>query len=271
MTRTVLITGCSSGIGRATAEAFLEDEWTVWATARDEDDLTALAEAGAETAELDVTNARECERVVEQATDEEPLDCLVNNAGISQRGAVEEIPTERLHHQLDVNLYGPHRLIRAALPGMRRAGEGRIVNVSSVVQRVSPPGSGAYAASKAALESLSDALRAEVEGEGIEVVQVEPGPVATEFEATARESLRDVDRTGTYEWLYDAYEDAQDVGRGPLSVPPEAVAETIRDAACASDPATRYPVGQVAKLAGLAAHLPDRWRDAVVGLLRSVA
>ncbi len=271
MARTVLITGCSSGIGRATAEAFLDDEWTVHATARDEDDLTDLAAAGAETSELDVTNARDCERAVERVTEDEPLDCLVNNAGVSQRGAVEEVPTARLHDQFDVNLYGPHRLIRAALPGMREAGEGTVVNVSSVAPRVSLPGSGAYAASKAALGSLSDALRVEVDDDGVDVVLVEPGPVETAFEDTARASLEAVERTGAYEWLYEAFEDAEEVGRGPLSVPPRAVAETIRDAASTSDPDPRYPVGQLARVAVLADHLPDRWRDAVVGFLRTLA
>jgi NAD(P)-dependent dehydrogenase (short-subunit alcohol dehydrogenase family) len=179
---TVLITGSSSGIGRATAELFAEEEWVVYATARDEADLAELAERGCETTELDVTRAADVGRVVDRIDDEQGrLDCLVNNAGYGQYGPLEDVPAGELARQFDVNVYGPHRLTRAALPHMREAEDGTIVNVSSVSGRIAVPGSGVYSASKFALEAMSDALRGEVEDFGVDVVLVEPGPVATAF------------------------------------------------------------------------------------------
>jgi len=273
MAKTVLITGASSGIGRATAEAFLDDDWQVWATARDEDDVADLAEAGCETAELDVTNARECERVVEDVVEAAGrIDCLVNNAGYAQFGAVEDVSTEDLEKQFDVNLYGPHRLIREVMPHMRARESGAIINVSSVAGKLSLPGQGAYAASKFALEGLSDALRVEADQYDIDVVLVEPGPVETNFYDRAQDEQEQNDKTGAYDWLYTAREDSRLAGiQDALSVTPETVALTILDAANASDPDPRYPVGQGAKLILTARHLPARWRDAVFGVLRKLS
>ena len=144
--KTALITGTSSGIGRATAAAFLRRDWTVYATARNTDDVADLAEAGCETAELDVTSGADVERVVERVIEETGrIDCLVNNAGYAQYGPVEDVPPDVLHDQFDVNVYGPHRLTRAVLPHMRERRTGTVVNVSSVQGRVS--GAGACGAS----------------------------------------------------------------------------------------------------------------------------
>ncbi|MFB6266326.1 MAG: SDR family oxidoreductase [Halodesulfurarchaeum sp.] len=271
MERTVLITGCSSGIGHATAEAYLDADWTVYATARDEGDLEDLADAGCRTAELDVTKPARCTAVVERVIDETGrLDCLVNNAGFGQYGTVEDVPTRRLHRQFDVNLYGPHRLIRAVLPHMREVGDGTIVNVSSVSGRLAAPVEGAYAASKFALEALSDSLRAEVAEFGIDVVLVEPGPVKASFDDRVADELDALDRTDAYDGLYEAYEDARllvDMGE----IEPEAVAAVILEAGTSTDPAPRYPVGGFARLTLLARFLPDRWRDAIIGLLRRLS
>ncbi|MEF8829762.1 MAG: SDR family oxidoreductase [Haloarcula sp.] len=272
MAKTVLITGASSGIGRASAEAFLADDWTVWATAREESDIESLGEDGCETAELDVTNPRECERVVEALIDAEGrLDCLVNSAGYPQFGAVEDVSTAALHEQFDVNLYGPHRLIREVLPHMRARENGTIVNVSSVAGRIAFPNQGGYAASKFALEGLSDALRMEVESFGIDVVLVEPGPVETNFDKRADEEHDNLEESGAYDWLYRAHEDSNLVGiQDALSVTPGTVALTIRDAASASDPEPRYPVGQGAQLLLMLDYLPARWRDAAFGVIRKL-
>jgi NAD(P)-dependent dehydrogenase (short-subunit alcohol dehydrogenase family) len=272
MAKTVLITGCSSGIGRATALAFLDEEWSVWATARDEDDVADLADEGCRTAELDVTNARDCERVVERVLDTEGrIDCLVNNAGYGQFGPLENVSLEELHAQFDVNVYGPHRLVREALPHMRERGDGTIVNVSSVSGRIATPGNGAYSGSKFALEAMSDALRAEVDDFGVDVVVVEPGPVDTGFDDRIEEELEDVDHTPEYDWLYEMYDDASLVGGGgTLSIPPRTVALTIRDAAYASDPEPRYPVGEFAKIALLTRFLPGKYRDFAFRLLQKL-
>ncbi len=272
---TVLITGCSSGIGNATARLFHEEGWTVYATSRDETDLSDLAELGCRTDTLDVTSGDDIERVVERIVDEEgTIDCLVNNAGYGQYGPMEDIPADELHRQFDVNVYGPHRLTRAVLPHMRDQEDGTIVNVSSVSGRVSAPGTGAYSSSKAALEFVSDALRGEVDGFGVDVVLVEPGPVATEFTERYEDELTEgLDRrTDVYGWIYDTLEDASVVGgSAPIAADPERVAMVIHDAAEATDPKARYPVGRVAKLMILSRFLPDDLRDLAYRLYRKVA
>ena len=271
--RSVLITGCSSGIGRATARAFLANDWQVFATARNADDVEDLAEAGCETLTLDVTDPEAVASAVEETVDVAgSIDCVVNNAGYAQMGPLEDVATVDLHRQFDVNVYGPHRLTRAALPHMRAQGEGRIINVSSVIGRISFPGAGAYAGSKHALEAMSDALRGEAEEFGVDVVVVEPGPVETNFSDRVDEELPEGERTPAYEGLYDLYDDAQLVGGGgPLASDPDDVAEAILEAATSPDPPARYPVGPIAQYGGYARYLPDRLRDAVYGLLRKLA
>ena len=269
MQETALVTGCSSGIGRATAELFAEEGWTVYATSRDADDIAALAEAGCETAALDVTDPAGVERVRDRILEETGrVDCLVNNAGYAQYGPVEDIPTDRLHQQYEVNVYGPHRMVRAVLPTMREQGEGTIINISSVSGRVSAPGYGAYAGSKFALEAMSDALRAEVESLGVEVVLVEPGPVETGFQERAAGSLEQTETRPAYGWVYSFFEDRAAVDADSLfAVGPEAVAATVHDAASVADPDPRYPVGRAAQVLLLARFLPHQLRDTVYGLV----
>ena len=184
MPSTALVTGCSSGIGYETARALLADGWRVYATARsrDRDGLEALADRGADIAALDLTEPDDVERVVERIREEAGgVDCLVNNAGYGQFGPIEDVPTDRLEHQFAVHCFGPHRLIRAVLPGMRKRGRGRIVTVTSAADRLALAGIGGYTASKWAMASLSDALRQELAGSSVEVVVVQPGIVATPF------------------------------------------------------------------------------------------
>jgi NAD(P)-dependent dehydrogenase (short-subunit alcohol dehydrogenase family) len=265
-----LVTGASAGIGRATARAFLAEDWIVYATARDPDDIAALGDAGCETARLDVTEDDDVARVVDLIGDAHGrLDCVVNNAGFAQFGALEDLDPASLQRQFDVNAFGPHRLAREALPLMREVEGGTIVNVSSVVGKFSIPGSGAYAGSKAALEAMSDALRAEVGSFGVDVVVVAPGPVESSFYDRADDELADVDRTEAYEDIYELYDDANAMGGfGPASIQPGTVADVIVNAASATDPEPRYPVGPVAKYAGLARFVPVRLRDRVFGLAR---
>ncbi|WEL22147.1 SDR family oxidoreductase [Halorhabdus sp. BNX81] len=268
-----LITGCSSGIGRASAERFLEEDWTVYATARDTDDIADLADAGAKTAALDVTNARAVERVVDRIIDEEGrIDCLVNNAGTGQFGPIEDVPTDALEDQFDVNLYGPHRLIRAVLPHMREQAEGTIVNVSSLQGRLAVPGMGAYAASKFALEAMSDSLRAEVDSHGVDVVVVEPGVVETSFADRTDASRERLEQSGAYDGIYEAQDDRRAIEYdGVFGIPPADVATVIYDAAAMTDPDPRYAVGNGAKLILALRYLPDHWRDAAFGLFQRVA
>ncbi|WP_435184950.1 SDR family oxidoreductase [Halobellus sp. EA9] len=292
--KTVLITGCSSGIGRATALAFLEEDWQVYATARNPADVETLGEKGCQIATLDVTDQTDVDRVVDRIIEEEGhISCLVNNAGFGQMGPLEDVPTERVHRQFDVNVYGPHRLVRAVLPHMREQKEGTIVNVSSAAGRVSFPGGGVYAGSKFALEAMSDALRNEVDEYGIDVAVIEPGPVETNFSDRAeREVLGEdagdadgdreeneaddrgmsgLDRSGAYESFYELFSDTQLIGGGGLgAITPERVAEDIVDAASSTKPRARYQPGTAARLTVLARFLPDAWLDAGYRYLRKL-
>lgn len=270
--KTVLITGCSSGIGRKTALQFLDDGWTVYATSRDPTDVADLGEAGCETAALDVTDGPQVRNVVERVISEAGrIDCLVNNAGYGQMGPIEEVPTDSVHAQFDVNVYGPHRLARAVLPHMRERERGTIVNVSSVAGRVSFPGGGVYCGSKFALEAMSDALRSEVAPFDVDVVLVEPGPVDTTFDDRVDSAVENTERSGAYEWFYEVIEDTRLVGgNGPAAVGPDEVAETILEAANSPSPSARYPIGKHGKLAVMARFVPDALRDIAYGLVRKV-
>ena len=271
---TVLITGCSSGIGEATARVFREENWTVYATARDVDDLAGLADAGCETAELDVTDADQIHTVVDRIVEETGrIDCLVNNAGYATYAPLEDVSLADLHRQFDVNLYGPHRLVRAVLPHMRERETGTIVNVSSVNGRVTHPLGGPYSGSKHALEAMSDALRVEVAGFGVDVVVIEPGPVDTAFtERADSEAVPEAERTPAYDSLYGAFDDASTViGGGAIAVGPEDVATTILDAASCTDPAPRYPVGGFARVALLGRVLPDTLQDTAYRFIAKIA
>ncbi|WP_435180793.1 SDR family oxidoreductase [Halorussus sp. AFM4] len=258
--RTVLITGCGSGIGRATARSFARAGWTVYATDLRPDALAPLADECA-TAELDVTDTERCEAVVARAVDETGrLDCLVNNAGFGVVGAVEDVPSDLVREQFDVLVHGPHRLARAVLPHMREAGGGRIVNVTSVLGRAAFPGLGTYGSAKFALEGLTDALRLEA-GSDVDVIAVEPAWVRTGFEERAMDRSAGVEAAPAHAEVYDLFERGPALDGGPLAVPPERVAEAILRAATVPDPKPRYPVGPVARTIALSRFLPDRLRD----------
>ncbi len=270
--QTVLITGCSSGIGRATALTFLDQGWTVYATSRDEDDLADLAERGCATDSLDVTDTTEVRRVVKRVIAEEGhLDCLVSNAGYAQFGPLEEVSEADLAHQFDVNAFGFHRLVRRAVPHMRDRGDGTVIAVSSPITAMAAPGTGAYTGSKAALEAMCDALRPEVAADGVDVAIVEPGIVDTNFIDRVERERVGPEETD-YDWLQDVYDDATAIGMdGPFSISPERVAETIVDAACATRPEPRYQVGQVARIIRYGRFLPAKWRDLLFGIARRLA
>jgi NADP-dependent 3-hydroxy acid dehydrogenase YdfG len=191
----VLITGCSSGIGYATAERLLDDGHRVYATARRPDVLAALEAKGATTLALDVTDEASMSAAVQQVTDAEgAVGVLINNAGYSQSGAVESVPLDDVRRQFETNVFGLIRMCQLVLPGMRERGAGTIVNIGSMGGRLTFPGGGIYHATKYAIEAISDALRFEVRGFGVDVVLIEPGLIVTNFGEAAAGS---VDATGS--------------------------------------------------------------------------
>ena len=191
--KAVLITGCSSGIGRATALTLARSGWTVYATARRPESIAELQEAGCRTLALDVTDEQSMRAAVEQVEGAEgAVGVLVNNAGYSQSGAIETVPIEAARRQFETNVFGLVRLTQLVLPRMRAQRWGKIVNVGSMGGRISFPGAGHYHATKHALEAISDALRFELRGFGIDVILLEPGLITTEFGEAATASMSDV-------------------------------------------------------------------------------
>jgi NAD(P)-dependent dehydrogenase (short-subunit alcohol dehydrogenase family) len=250
--RPVLITGCSTGIGRATAERLADDGWNVHATARRPESIEELATRGCKTHALDVTDERSMESAVEEVEKDGPVGALINNAGYSQSGALETIPMDSVRRQFETNVFGLMRMCQLVLPGMRGAGSGRIVNLSSMGGRLTFPGGGVYHATKHAVEALSDALRFEVREFGIDVVVIEPGLIVTEFGETAAGSLSEIEEHGPYsKFNADVARVTADAYTGPMArfgSGPEVVAGKIAKALTAGRPSTRYTVTPSAKV-----------------------
>jgi NAD(P)-dependent dehydrogenase (short-subunit alcohol dehydrogenase family) len=247
--RTALVTGCSSGIGAATAHLLRASGWRVFPTARREADCERLRNDGFSPVTLDIADAESVGKAVEAvlALTDGCLGALVNNAGFAQPGALEDIAREDLRRQFEVNVFGVHQLTAALIPAFRQAGAGRIVNVSSVLGRVAVPMLGAYCASKYALEALSDALRVELRNTGIAVSLIEPGPIISAFRRNAAETLtRSMDAASArYGQAYakEAERRKKQIKRPDLFTrPPEAVAAKILHALEARNPHRRYRV-----------------------------
>ncbi len=272
VSRVVLITGCSTGIGRATAERLAARGWRVYATARDVEKIKFLADRGCMVLPLDVTDEASMRTAVGEVERREgAVGVLVNNAGYSQSGAVESVPMGKVRRQFETNVFGLVRMCQLVLPGMRRQGWGRIVNISSMGGRLTFPGGGHYHATKYAVEAISDALRFEVAGFGVGVVVVEPGLIRTGFADAATGSMEGAATTeGPYASFNAAVAKAvrDNYERGPflrLGGGPETVATTIERAITAERPRARYAVTPSAHLfIGLRRLLPDRAWDALV-------
>ena len=264
---TVAVTGASSGIGRATAIEFARRGHLVFAAARREEVLAGLAVAtpNIRALGLDVTDGDSVRRAwatIEAATDGAGLDVLVNNAGFALTGPVELLGDAEIQRQFATNVFGLLAMTRAVLPAMRLRGSGRIINISSLVGRTTFPGMGVYGATKYAVEALSDALRQEVAGFGIQVIIIEPG-----FAATSLGEAADA-HAGAAQQTPDAYADMVAAGARYVAaqiakgIKPEQVAAVIADAAEHRSPRPRYVVPPRARpLIGLLTALPDRLAD----------
>jgi NAD(P)-dependent dehydrogenase (short-subunit alcohol dehydrogenase family) len=245
--KAVLITGCSSGIGRAAAEVLAGKGWKVYATARRVETIEDLERSGCQTLALDVCDEASMEAAVAAVTEAEgAVGVLVNNAGYSQSGAVESVPLDQVRAQFETNVFGLIRMCQLVLPGMRSQGWGKIVNIGSMGGKLTFPGGGLYHATKYSVEALSDALRFEVRGFGVNVILVEPGLIVTNFGDVAAASTGEIDAGGPYGKFNERVAKiTEGAYRGPmarLGAGPEAVAETIARALEAKRPKARYPV-----------------------------
>jgi NADP-dependent 3-hydroxy acid dehydrogenase YdfG len=270
ISKAVLITGCSSGIGAATAAHLADQGWKVYATARRPETLTDLRDRGCETLALDVTDESSMRAAVDAVTEAEgAVGVLVNNAGYSQSGALETLPMEQVRRQFETNVFGLLRMCQLALPGMRAQRWGKIVNVGSMGGRLTFPGGGVYHATKYALEALSDVMRFEVRGFGVDVILIEPGLIVTNFGEVAAGSVSDTGADAAYaEFNKQVAKRTQEAYKGPMSKlggGPEAVAEAIAKAISTSRPKTRYPVTASARLLlGQRRLTPDRVWDMIM-------
>lgn len=254
--RSVLVTGCSSGIGRATALRLAGRGYKVWATARKKESIADLAAQGCHPLSLDVTSEAsmtEAVRVIEG--EDGAVGVLVNNAGYSQSGAVEAVPMDRVRAQFETNVFGVVRLCQLVLPGMRAQRWGRIINLSSMGGRLVFPGGGFYHATKYAVEALSDALRFEVRGFGVAVVLIEPGLIKSGFGEVAVTAMGapSPGAAGAYADFHEAVARAtkESYEKGPLAKlggTPDDVAKVIEKAIEKKSPKARYTVTASAKL-----------------------
>jgi NAD(P)-dependent dehydrogenase (short-subunit alcohol dehydrogenase family) len=260
----IFVTGCSTGIGRATAIEAARRGHRVFASARRRQDIADLTAKGIETLTLDVTDAGSiAEAVTAVLATAGGIDALVNNAGYGQYGAVEDVSPEEWRAQFDVNVFGALAVLRAVLPAMREARRGTVVNVSSVAGKVAVPFAGAYCASKHALEAISDALRVELAPWQIRVVVIEPGPIGTRFgDRTRQATARILSTPGPYSRFYENAEKASERGFQRGRRRPEAVARVIVGAIESKRPRTRYRVAPLARvLVPLKGITSDRFLD----------
>jgi NADP-dependent 3-hydroxy acid dehydrogenase YdfG len=271
--KAVLITGCSSGIGRATALRLAKSGWTVYASARRLETIADLKDADCHTLALDVTDEQSMRGAVDAVEHAEgAVGVLVNNAGYSQSGAIETIPLDAVRRQFETNVFGLVRLTQLVLPKMRAQRWGKIVNLGSVGGRVVFPGGGQYHATKHAVEAISDALRFELRAFGIDVILLEPGLITTEFGETATASMTDV--TSSQDDPYARFNATVGaVTKGAYENPlirligagPERIAKVIERAITRGHPPARITITPSAKIPIAARRLlGDRLWDAAM-------
>lgn len=267
----ILITGCSSGIGHLCAHGLAARGWRVVASARRQADVERLQAEGLQAVQLDLSDTHSIEASLQAAlvlTDQR-LDALFNNGAYGQPGAVEDLTPEALRTQFETNLFGWHDLTRRVIPLMRAQGTGRIVQNSSVLGLAALPFRGAYVASKFALEGLTDTLRLELRGSGIEVALIEPGPILSRFRDNAYIAYqRFIDPSAsphraTYELMEERLR--KEGAAQPFTLPPEAVLRQLVHALESPRPKARYYVTFPTHLLGtLRRLLPSRAMDWVL-------
>jgi len=267
--KSVLITGCSSGIGLSVAEGLKDRGYRVFATARQASDAERLAAAGFESLQLDLADPASIQTAVDDIMGRtgNTLDALFNNGAYGQPGAVEDLSREVLRQQFETNLFGWHELTNLVIPVMRRQGHGRIIQNSSVLGFVALRYRGAYNASKYALEGLTDTLRLELTGSGIHVALIEPGPIASRFRDNAFKAYqRNIKPEGSpHQDMYRQMEQrlTRQGPAVPFTLPPEAVLKKVIHALESRRPRARYYVTFPTHLFGflkrvLSARLLDR-------------
>lgn len=268
--RTILITGCSSGIGYAAAYGLRERGWHVYAACRQELDCARLRDEGFDSPRIDYTDPDSIITALADVLEDTggALDAVFNNGAHATPGAVEDVPTEALREIFEANFFGWHTLTRAIIPVMRAQGHGRIVQCSSVLGLVAMPWRGAYTSTKFALEGLTDTLRLEMRGTGVHPILIEPGPITTKIRANSIPHFeRWIDWEGSaraeqYETELAERLYGEKNGPDKFELPPKAVVKKLIHALESSRPRARYYVTTPTYLAGLMRRiLPTRLLD----------
>lgn len=262
MKKVILITGASSGIGKATARLLLQDGHTVYGASRNTEKMRDIQQEGVKTLAMDVSKDDAMQAGVAQILDAEGrIDVLINNAGYGSFGALEDTPMDEAKYQFEVNVFGLARLCQLVLPTMRTRRSGTIINISSIGGKIAEPHGSWYHATKFAVEGLSDCLRLELYPFNVDVVVIQPGAIKTEWNTIARQNLREVSGDTAYRDLVQKHANFLEKGDEQASEP-IVVAKTIRKAVNARRPKTRYATGKGAKIIlFLRKVLPDRWMD----------
>lgn len=265
MKKVILITGASSGMGKATAHNLHQQGYKVYGAARRTDKMIDIEEKGIEILHLDLTNDDSIVKAVETVLKKEGrIDVLVNNAGYGSYGSVEEVTIEEAKRQFEVNMFGLARITQLVLPAMRNQKSGRIVNISSMGGKIYTPFGAWYHATKFALEGWSDCLRLELKQFGIDVVVVEPGGIQTEWGDIAMEHLKKVSGNGPYANL--ANKVIESLGKSNEKLTPvDVLGNVIAKAATQKKPKTRYLKGYMAKpLVTMRKWLSDKTFDKIL-------
>jgi NAD(P)-dependent dehydrogenase (short-subunit alcohol dehydrogenase family) len=268
MKKIVLITGASAGIGKATALLFLEKGFIVYGAARRVEKMNDLLAMGAKILSMDVTDETSVTSGIDTIIRTEGrIDVLINNAGFGYYGALEDVPVSDARYQLEVNLFGPARLIQLVLPHMRRQGSGKIINISSIGGKAAMPLGGWYHASKFALEAYSDSLRMEVKPFGIDVIVIEPGGIQSEWEDIATGYMIKSSVGTAYAKLTDAAVRMTEKMKAnkKAAAPPGLIADLIHKAVTAGEPRTRYSAGYMSgTVLFMKKWLSDKMMDRIV-------
>ncbi len=269
--RSILISGCSSGIGRAVALGLQTRGYRVFAGARSRSALIELERQGLETVQLDLANSESIKDAVTEVLEacQGQLYGLFNNAGFGQPGAVEDLSRDALREQFEVNVFGTHELTQYVIPAMRRQGGGRIIQNSSLLGFIAMKYRGAYISSKYALEGLTDTLRLELHGSDIHVSLIEPGPIVSQFRANALRAFKrhidaaHSDHRADYEAVLERLQNQED--NVPFTLPPGAVLNKVIHALESRRPRIRYRVTlPTYGFAFLKWLLPGSWMDALL-------
>ena len=263
----ILLTGASSGIGYATADALAKQGHKVYAAARRVERMEPLRSLGVELLHMDVTDDESMQLGVQSIIEKEKhIDVLINNAGYGYFGPIETVPMDDARNQLEVNIFGLARLCQLVLPSMREQGNGRIINIASVAGKTVMLYGGWYHVSKYSVEALSDALRMEVKPFGIDVVLIEPGAIKTNWGIIAADHLAETSKDTAYASSgAKMSENMRDIYLSNMPSDPSVVRKAICKAVNSRHPRTRYRIGRMAKAMVFFHHLlPTRWWDAMM-------